>query len=50
MTDYKKMYTLLISACEDAINLLIEAQQKCEELYILSCEDEPSEVDALSVK
>lgn len=34
MPDYKKMYLRIMRASEDAIRLLIEAQQECEELYI----------------
>lgn len=34
MPDYKKMYFTLFRATEQAINALIEAQRKCEELYI----------------
>ncbi len=34
MPDYKEMYLTLFRATEQAINALIDAQQKCEELYI----------------
>lgn len=34
MDDYKQMYMELMDATENAINLLISAQRKCEELYI----------------
>lgn len=34
MTNYKKMYLKMFQASEEAINLLIAAQQSCEELYI----------------
>ena len=34
MTDYKEMYLTLLRAMEKAINTMISAQQKCEELYI----------------
>ncbi len=41
MVDYKKMYLTMFNATEDAINALenvrqalIDAQQKCEELYV----------------
>lgn len=34
MPDYKEMYLILFRATEQAINMLIEAQRKCEELYI----------------
>lgn len=32
--DYKDMYLIMAKAAEKAIRILIEAQQKCEELYI----------------
>jgi hypothetical protein len=34
MPDYKEMYLKLFRASEQAINILIKAQQECEELYI----------------
>ncbi|MBQ8975653.1 MAG: hypothetical protein IJ072_08050 [Oscillospiraceae bacterium] len=34
--NYKEMYLTMVRAAEDAINILIAAQQKCEELYISS--------------
>lgn len=34
--DYKDMYIIMAKAVEQAIRILIEAQQKCEELYIES--------------
>lgn len=34
MSDYKAMYLTMIRATEEAINILIEAQRKAEELYI----------------
>ena len=34
MPDYKKMYLTLFKASEEAISLLIKAQQECEELYL----------------
>ena len=40
MPDYKTMYLTLFKASEDAVNLLIAAQRKCEELYIAS--EEPN--------
>lgn len=41
MPDYRQMYLTMIQASEEAIDLLIEAQRKCEELYISSSEAEP---------
>ena len=32
--DYQKMYHIMFNATEQAINLLIEAQQKCEDLFV----------------
>ena len=34
MADYKKMYVTMVNAAEKAMELLIEAQRQCEELYI----------------
>lgn len=42
MTDYKEMYLTMVRASEEAINILIEAQKKCEEMY-LDGEDEKTE-------
>ena len=40
MPDYKEMYLKLFRASEEAVNILIAAQQECEELYISSPEPE----------
>lgn len=34
MVDYKEMYLTMARAAEQANRVLIEAQQKCEELYM----------------
>ena len=34
MPDYKAMYLKMVRASEKAINILIEAQRECEELYL----------------
>ena len=34
MPDYQQMYLTMIRATEKALTTLIEAQQKCEELYL----------------
>lgn len=39
MPDYKEMYLRLMRETEKAINILIEAQKACEELYIEAEED-----------
>ena len=40
MPDYKEMYLSLFRATEKAINILIEAQNKCEDMYIEAEDDE----------
>ena len=40
MADYKEMYLTMVRATECAINMLIEAQQKCEDIYINAFSDE----------
>ncbi len=40
MPNYKELYFKLFRASEDALNLLITAQQECEELYLASGEPE----------
>ena len=39
MVDYKQMYYKMITATEQSIEILIKAQQECEEIYI-SCDDD----------
>lgn len=34
MPDYKEMYLTLMRAVEGALNLLIDAQRKCEQMYM----------------
>ena len=46
MADYQKMYLTMLKASEEAINLLIRAQQECEELYISSPEPEIKVLEA----
>ena len=45
MPDYKELYLKMVRASEKAINLLTEAQQECEELYLSSPEVELKVVD-----
>jgi len=40
MPDYKKMYLKMFRASEKAANILITAQQECEEMYISQPEPE----------
>ena len=41
--DYKELYYKLFRATEDAIQLLIRAQEECEELYLAAEEEEEPE-------
>jgi len=34
MPDYKEMYLRMLRASEKALDIIINAQQECEELYI----------------
>lgn len=38
--NYKEMYLKLFRASENAINLLVSAQQECEEMYLSTAEEE----------
>lgn len=40
MPDYKELYLKMVRATEAAVDLLIKAQQECEELYISAPEPE----------
>ncbi len=40
MADYKEMYLTLMRATEEALRILIEAQQTCEEMYLQSEDEE----------
>ena len=43
MADYKKMYLELMDATEKAIDLLIAAQQKSENIYVETCDSKTDE-------
>ena len=45
MPDYKTMYLTLFKASEEAINLLIEAQRECEELYMSARDGEEEDTE-----
>ena len=40
--DYKEMYLKMVRATEKAMDILIRAQQECEEMYIDQAEEETS--------
>ncbi len=50
MANYKQMYLTLLDATEKAINELISAQRACEELYILSTQEEENVKKAENIK
>ncbi|MEE0927770.1 MAG: hypothetical protein UIG59_01145 [Acutalibacteraceae bacterium] len=50
MTDYKQMYLTLLDATEKAINELVSAQRACEELYILSQEDNKNQKNSKNIR
>ena len=39
MPSYKEIYLTMMRATEQAIRILIEAQKKCEELYLADMDD-----------
>ena len=43
--DYKEMYLTLFRASEEALDILIAAQQKCEEMYIAAGGDEAAQAE-----
>ena len=47
MPDYKKMYIEMMRETENAINILIAAQRRCEEMYISAPE---TKITVLPVK
>lgn len=40
MPDFEEMYYTLIRASEEALRIMIEAQKKCEEMYVSNDENE----------
>lgn len=40
MVDYKEMYLKMVRATEEAMRILIQAQQECEELYLAGEEED----------
>ena len=39
MPDYKEMYLKMVRAAENAMKLIIKAQQECEDIYIETEDD-----------
>ncbi len=47
MPDYKEMYLKMARAAEEAIRILVQAQQDCEELYLADA-DKGTKLQVLS--
>ena len=45
MTDYKEMYLTLFRASEEALDILIAAQRKCEEMYLAASGEEAAQAE-----
>lgn len=41
--DYKLLYHKMVNAAEDAMNILIKAQQECEALYMEAAQSDQEE-------
>lgn len=40
MSDYEEMYLTMLRVSEEALRIIIEAQKKCEDMYISQEESE----------
>ena len=47
MSDYKEMYLTMMRETEKALRILIEAQQRCEEMYLAAAEKEEMQKEEL---
>lgn len=45
MCESQEMYLKMVRATEKAINILVEAQRECEEMYIVAEEQEKNRVE-----
>jgi hypothetical protein len=50
MADYKEMYLKMMRASEDAIRILVQAQQECEEMYLSAESDEEISLIDMGIK
>ena len=48
MPDYKEMYLTMVRETEKAVRILIEAQQRCEEMYLAEEETEEIQKEKLA--
>ncbi len=49
MPDYKKMYTTLFNSVTDAIEILQQAQNETEEIFVNSSEEEDNKIVRLKI-
>ena len=45
MENYKEMYLTMFRACEEAVDILIAAQRKCEEMYLAAGGEETARAE-----
>ena len=45
MPDYEKMYLDLFRASEEALDILIAAQRRCEEMYLSAESEKPAQAE-----
>ena len=46
MPDYEEMYYTMMRAAEEALRIIIDAQQKCEEMYLSQSDNEQQQKSA----
>ncbi len=47
--NYKEMYLKLMRSTEAAVNLLIAAQQECEEFYVNASDEDGTDNDTIKI-
>ena len=50
MENYKEMYLKMMRASEEAIRILVQAQQECEEMYLSAESDEEVSLIDMEIK
>ena len=50
MENYKEMYLKMMRASEEAIRILVQAQQECEEMYLSAESDEKISLIDVGIK
>ena len=47
--DYKELYLKLMNRTENAIRILIQAQQECEELYVNASDEDEADNNTIKI-